>query len=281
MIKFSHSVFALPFAFVAALLGAGGLPTARQVLWIALAMVGARSGAMAVNRIIDRKIDAENPRTRIRELPSGKVLLPHASLFAALSFGLMALAAFMLNPLCFRLSPVAIALVVFYSFTKRFTWASHIFLGVAISLAPLGAWIAVRGSFNPGIFPLVLAVVFWLGGFDILYALQDIGFDRARGLFSIPARFGVRKSLRIARAFHLISVLLLILTGVLFKMGAVYWMGMAFVAGLFIYEHSLVKEDDLSRLDIAFFNMNGWISVSVLTATALDLLFRESLKNLL
>jgi len=281
MIKFSHSVFALPFAFVAALLAAGGLPKTRQILWIVVAMVGARSGAMAMNRIIDRKIDAKNPRTRERELPSEKIRLGEASLFAGISFGLLVLAAYMLNPLCFYLSPAAVGLVLFYSFTKRFTWASHIVLGAAISLAPLGAWIAVQGSFDLEILPLVLGVVFWLGGFDILYALQDIEFDRSHGLFSIPARFGVRRSLAISRAFHMMSVLLLVLTGFLFEMGALYWLGMALVAGLFIYEHSLVKEDDLSRLDLAFFNMNGWISVSVFAAAALDLLFGNALKNLI
>jgi 4-hydroxybenzoate polyprenyltransferase len=274
MIKFSHSVFALPFAFMSALLAAGCLPSLRQIFWIAVAMVGARSGAMAMNRIIDRRIDARNPRTKGRELPAGKVLLSQAWLFAVISFIVLALAAYMLNLLCFYLSPVAIALVVFYSFTKRFTWASHVFLGLGISLAPLGAWIAVRGSVSAEIVPLVLAVICWLAGFDVLYALQDIEFDRRHGLFSIPSRFGIRRSLFISRFFHLLSVILLLATGFLFRMGILYWLGMAFVAALFIYEHSLVKEDNLSKLDMAFFNMNGWISVSVFAATALDIMLR-------
>lgn len=271
MIKFSHSVFALPFAFTAAFMAAGEFfVTARQALWIAVAMVGARSGAMASNRIIDSKIDALNPRTSAREIASGKVGRAEAALFAAFGFFVLAVAAYMLNPLCFRLAPVAIVAIVAYSFTKRFTWASHLFLGVGISLAPLGAWIAVRGSFDPKILPLAAAVVFWLAGFDVLYALQDMDFDRKNRLFSIPAKFGVRRSLFISRVFHLLAVLMLGLTGALLQMGWAYWVGMLVVCLLFVYEHLLVKEDDLSRLNMAFFNMNGWISLTVFAFTALS-----------
>lgn len=279
MIKFSHSVFALPFAFVAALLAADGLPTARQALWIIIAMVGARTGAMSMNRIIDRHIDAQNPRTKGRELPSGKITTWEAFLFSFISFAVLVFAAYMLNPLCFFLSPIAIAMVIFYSFTKRFTWASHIFLGAAISLAPIGAWIAVQGSFNPGAVPLVLAVIFWLAGFDVLYALQDMDFDRKSGLFSIPSRFGVKKSLYISRGFHVLSVSMLMLTGIIFDLGAVFWIGMLLVSGLFIYEHSLVRENDLSKLDMAFFNMNGYISVSVFLFTFLEYALRGVLAS--
>ena len=270
MIKFSHSVFALPFAFTAAVMASGGLPKTGKLIWITLAMVGARSGAMAINRIVDRQIDALNPRTSKRELPAGRLGLAEVLVFAFLSFAMLVLAAWRLNPLCLELSPVAIALVIFYSYTKRFTWASHFFLGLALSLAPLGAWIAVRGQVGRAAVFLALAVVFWLAGFDILYALQDIDFDRSHGLYSIPARFGIKKSLAASRVFHVLSVLMLGLAGAFMSMGTVYWSGLLVVSGLFVYEHSLVKENDLSRLDMAFFNMNGWISVAVLLITALS-----------
>ncbi|GAB4389885.1 MAG: UbiA-like polyprenyltransferase [Thermodesulfovibrionales bacterium] len=270
MIKFSHSVFALPFALTAVAIAAGGLPTAGQAFWVVAAMVGARSGAMGMNRFIDRKIDAMNPRTRGRELPSGRMRAMEVVLFSAASFGVMVLAAYMLNPLCLKLSPVAIAVIVFYSFTKRFTWLSHFVLGVALSAAPLGAWIAIRGTFDLEILPLALAVAFWLPGFDILYALQDMEFDRSHGLYSVPARFGVRRALALARVLHLLSWVLLALTGYVFGLGPVYWLGVLVAGGLFLYEHSLVRADDLSRLDMAFFNMNGYISVSVFLFTFVD-----------
>ncbi len=241
-----------------------------KILWITVAMVGARSGAMAVNRIVDRKIDAMNPRTKDRELPSGKLGLAEVAVFAAASFALLIFAAWRLNPLCLELSPVAIAVVVFYSYTKRFTWMSHFFLGLALSLSPLGAWAAVRGSLGWGAVCLAFAVVFWLAGFDVLYALQDIDFDRRYGLYSLPARYGIGKSLLAARSFHVLSVLMLCVTGALVDMNWAYWAGLVLVSAFFIYEHSLVKEKDLSRLDIAFFNMNGWISVTVFVFTALS-----------
>jgi len=270
MIKFSHSVFALPFALTAALLAANGIPGIWAILWIVVAMVGARSGAMGMNRIIDRRIDAENPRTKDREVASGKISVQSALLFSVISFAALVLAAYMLNPLCFKLSPLAIAVVVFYSFTKRFTWAAHFVLGVALALAPLGAWIAIRGTFDMAIIPLVLAVAFWLPGFDVLYALQDKDFDRSYGLQSIPARFGTRTTLRLAFALHGLTIALLFLTGIIFHLGAIYWIGMLAVTGLFGYEHSLLKPDDLSKLDMAFLNMNGYISVVVFLSTLLD-----------
>ncbi|MGD2080609.1 MAG: UbiA-like polyprenyltransferase [Nitrospirota bacterium] len=270
MIRFSHSVFALPFALTSAVIAAGGLPTAWQTFWIVVAMVGARSGAMGMNRIIDRTIDAANPRTRAREVASGKISLRAALLFSLLSFAVLVLAAWMLNPLCLRLSPLAIAIVVFYSYTKRFTWAAHFVLGAALALAPLGAWVAIRGSFDAEVLPLVLAVAFWLPGFDVLYALQDIEFDRSYGLYSIPSRFGTRASLLLARMLHGLSLLCLYLTGAVFGLGLLYWLGMLAVTGLFVYEHSIVRADDLSRLDMAFFNMNGYISVAVFVFTFLD-----------
>lgn len=273
MIKISHSVFALPFAFTGAVLAASGLPSPYQIFWIAAAMVGARSGAMGLNRIIDRKIDAMNPRTNSREIPSGKIQAKDASLFTAISLGVMVLAAYELNPLCFLLSPVAIAVLVLYSFAKRFTWASHIVLGVAISGAPLGAWIAIRGTIDPEIVPLAVAVVFWLAGFDVLYALQDIDFDRRHGLYSIPRRFGVERSLVLARIFHAITFCLFVITGVLFHLNLLYFIGLLIVGVLLGYEHSLVKPDDLSKLNLAFFNMNGYISITFFVFTFMALMF--------
>ncbi|MEJ2695358.1 MAG: UbiA-like polyprenyltransferase [Candidatus Sulfobium sp.] len=267
MIKFSHSIFALPFAFTSALIAASGIPAPRQVFWIIVAMVGARSGAMGLNRIIDRRIDSANPRTSGRELPRGVIGVGETVVFVAVSFGIMMFAAYMLNPLCLMLSPVAIAVLFLYSFTKRFTWTSHFVLGLAISASPMGAWIAVNGTFDVKIIPLAVAVIFWLAGFDVLYALKDVEFDRSYGLYSIPRRFGIQKSLYLARTFHGISYLLLVLNGLLFGLGAAYWTGMFIVAGLFFYEHSLIRENDLSRLDMAFFNMNGYISMTIFVFT--------------
>lgn len=269
MIKIEHSVFALPFAFVAALLAAGGLPRWGTVGWITLAMVSARSAAMGLNRVIDRHIDAANPRTMNREIPAGIIPAGQAAVFIILSLALLVYAAYRLNPLCLKLSPIAIAVLVLYSYTKRFTWTAHFFLGLAISGAPLGAWIAVAGSFDPRILALALAVVFWLAGFDTLYALQDMEFDRSFGLRSIPQRFGVKSAIRFARAAHLIAWSLLAATGLLFGLGPFYWIGLVFVAFLFLYEHSLVRDHDLSRLNMAFFNMNGYISMTVFLFTLL------------
>lgn len=273
MIKFSHSVFALPFAFTSAILAARGIPELREILWITLAMVGARSGAMGLNRYIDRLIDARNPRTASRELPAGKISPAAALSFSLASLGLMVFAAWMLNPLCLKLSPLAIAVLVLYSYTKRFTWAAHFVLGLAIAAAPLGAWIAITGEVTREAWPLTLAVLFWLPGFDILYALQDREFDLAEGLRSIPVRFGVRNSLYLARVLHAASCAMLLWAGALFHLGLIYWLGFACVSGLFVYEHALVKPGDLSKLDMAFFNMNGYISLTVFLMTALDLFF--------
>jgi len=272
MIKFSHSIFALPFAFTSALIAASGIPPARQIFWIVVAMVGARSGAMGLNRIIDRHIDAANPRTAGRELPRGAIGVWETVLFVAASFGFMVFAAYMLNPLCLELAPLAIAVLLLYSYTKRFTWASHFVLGLSISAAPLGSWMAVKGTFDFSVLPLAAAVIFWLAGFDVLYALQDIEFDRGHGLYSIPRRFGVRKSLYLSRSFHAVSFLLLTLSGLIFGLGAFYWTGMLVTAGLFLYEHSLIKENDLSKLDMAFLNMNGYISMTVFVFTLMDFL---------
>ena len=274
MIKIAHSVFALPFAFTGAILAASGLPSLWQVAWITVAMVGARSGAMGMNRIIDARIDARNPRTMNREIPAGKISTRDAAIFSVLSFAVFALAAYNLNRLCFILSPIAIVVMVVYSFTKRFTWFSHVVLGLALSGAPLGAWIAVRGGIDITIIPLAAAVVFWLAGFDILYALQDIEFDHAHGLHSMPKSFGIRRSLILSRIFHFLTWVFLVLTGHLFGLGMPYWIGMTVVGVLLLYEHSLVKADDLSRLDMAFFNMNGYISLTVFIFTLFAVLWK-------
>ncbi|HTG00065.1 MAG TPA: UbiA-like polyprenyltransferase [Nitrospirota bacterium] len=270
MIKFEHTIFALPFAFTAALLAAHGMPPWRTVLWIIVAMVGARSAAMGFNRWADRKIDAENPRTKNRALPLGLVSPAHVLLFTFASSVVLVAAAYMLNPLSFALSPVALAIVFVYSFTKRFTFLSHVVLGIAIAGAPLGAWIAVRGTIEAPAVVLALAVVFWLTGFDTLYALQDREFDTKAGLHSIPQRFGVQRSLWIARASHAITMAALFWLAALLHLGWPYLAGVCISLGLIIYEHSLVKENDQSKLDFAFFNMNGYISMTIFIFTLLN-----------
>ncbi|OGW28164.1 MAG: 4-hydroxybenzoate octaprenyltransferase [Nitrospirae bacterium GWC2_42_7] len=272
MIKFSHSIFALPFAFTSAIIASPGIPDLKQIFWIIVAMVGARSGAMGLNRMIDIDIDRKNPRTSSRELPRGVISLTEALIFVIVSFGLMIFSAYMLNTLCLKLSPVAIIVLILYSYTKRFTWASHFVLGLAISAAPLGAWIAVKGTLDLEIIPLGIAIVFWLAGFDILYALQDIDFDKEQGLYSIPKRFGIRKSLYLARIFHVIAFLLFIINGLIFNLNGFYWAGIVITAGLLLYEHSLIKENDMSKLNMAFFNMNGYISMTIFIFTLMDYL---------
>jgi len=272
LIKFSHSVFALPFAFTGALIAAGGIPAPSQILWIAVAMVAGRSGAMGMNRIIDRKIDALNPRTKDRELPRGVIKTWEASLFTAFSFAILLLAAYMLNPLCLKVSPLVLLVLFTYSYTKRFTWLSHLVLGTALSLAPLGAWIAIRGIFDFEILPLCLAVMFWVAGFDIFYSLQDRDFDRKHNLYSIPGRFGVKASLWTARLFHLATVGLLLSLIPIFNLTWFYLAGVLIASVLMIYEHSIVKPADLSKLDMAFFNMNGYISITVFVFTLINYL---------
>jgi 4-hydroxybenzoate polyprenyltransferase len=272
MIKFEHTIFALPFAFTGALLALGDLPSLHQASWIIVAMVGARSAAMGFNRWADRHIDAENPRTKTRALPLGLVTPTQVLVFIIVSSAVLVLAAYMLNPLSFYLSPLALAIVFFYSYTKRFTFLAHAFLGLAISGAPMGAWIAVTGRFEFPALILGIAVLFWLLGFDILYALQDLEFDKAKGLHSIPQRFGVRASLWISRAAHAVTMFCLFSLFQLLPVGMLYLLGIVIALGLIVYEHSLVREDDLSKLNIAFFNMNGYISVTIFIFTLLDVL---------
>lgn len=262
MVKFSHSVFALPFALAsAALAGADGGLTPAVLGCIVLAMVGARSAAMGFNRLADRVIDARNPRTATRELPAGRLSVAEVWLFVAISAGALVFAAWRLNPLCLALSPVALAVIFGYSYTKRFTALSHIVLGLALAIAPVGAWIAVRGRFDPPPVLLGLAVLVWVAGFDIIYACQDVDFDRRAGLHSIPARLGVGGALKVSRALHVAAVALLAALFTAAPLHPVYLAGVAAVALLLAYEHSLVREGDLSRVDAAFFTVNGWIGV--------------------
>jgi len=274
MIKIEHSIFALPFAFAGALLAQGGIPTFEKIFWITVAMVTARASAFGFNRIIDRKIDAMNPRTANREIPSGKIKLWEAFLFTVICLVVFVYSAWMLNSLCFKLSPLAIAILFIYSYTKRFTWACHFVLGIALALAPLGAWIAIKGNFDWDIIPMVFTVIFWLAGFDTLYALWDIEFDKKYGIYSIPRIYGVKKAINFARFFHFIAWSFLVLTGIVFKLNIFYWIGMFIVAYLFIHEHRVVRPDDISKLNIAFFNMNGYISVAVFIFTAMSILIK-------
>lgn len=270
MIKFSHSVFALPFALTSAFIAARGIPEGRIFFWIVVAMVSARTTAMGLNRIIDREIDRANPRTSGREIPAGRIKVWETAVFVVIAVAVFILSAYMLNPLCFRLSGVALFFIVLYSFTKRFTWTSHFVLGITISAAPVGAWIAVTGGFDLKILLLGFAVVFWLAGFDILYAFQDVEFDKKYGLHSIPSKFGITKSLWLSRICHLFTWILLLMTGITFGISLPFYIGIAITALLLLYEHSLVKPADLSKLNKAFFDMNGYISITVFVFTVLS-----------
>ena len=275
MIKWEHSVFALPFALCGAMLAANGRPTVHQLVWIIIAMVAARSAAMAFNRLVDASIDAANPRTMTRALPAGTLTTRFVATFVAVSCAVFVFAAAQLNHLAFVLSPVALAVLFLYSYTKRFTRWSHLVLGFALGMAPAAAWIAVRGSFDPRILLLTAAVTFWVGGFDVLYSCQDYEFDRRAGLYSIPRYCGIGKSLWIARIFHLLMLLLLICLVAVFGLGKIAIAGVAVVALLLGYEHSLVSPHDLSKLNAAFFTMNGVISVLFFFFVAGDLLLRR------
>lgn len=277
MIKFEHTVFALPFALVGALIAADGLPPIRMIIWILVAMVGARSSAMALNRIADIHYDKINPRTASRALPKGILSLVEAWIFTILAAGVFVFAARMLNSLAFYLSPLALLVILGYSYTKRFTSLSHLVLGLALGIAPTGAWIGITGQIS--IVPVVLSagVMFWTAGFDIIYALQDIEFDTRSGLFSIPRLLGPGRALLISRGFHILAVLLLCIFGVLLKLGVAYFVGVSLVAFLLAYEQHLVEPDDLSKVNIAFFNTNGFISIGYFIFTALDFMIRKVL----
>lgn len=275
MIKFSHTIFAFPFALmgvVLASLASGRAPGIGQVFWICVAMVGARSAAMGLNRLIDARIDADNPRTAERHIPSGQVSILEAWAFVLGSTLMFLLAAWMLNPLCFKLAPIALGLFVLYAYSKRFTHYAHVVLGLCLAAAPIGAWIALRGDIGWPVIALGFAVLFWVAGFDIFYALQDYDYDVKSGLHSIPSRLGIDKSFALARIFHGLMLLFLLLVLPGSGLGWIYFIGVLVVAGLLLYEHSLVQPNDLSRLDAAFFNMNGYISVTIFVFTLIDAL---------
>ena len=274
LVKFSHTVFALPFALTGALLAAGGLPSGRQIIWIVLAMVGARTAAMGLNRLIDAEIDARNPRTADRAIPAGQIGKGTTALYIAASLALLLAAAAQLNPLCLKLSPLAIFFLVLYSYCKRFTALAHVVLGICLAAAPIGAWIAIRGVVAVPALILGGIVLFWVAGFDILYALQDLEFDRDAGLHSIPVALGVSGSLWTARLFHLAMLGLLIALPMTLALGTPFSVGIVVITCMLAYEHWLLKDGDLTKLDAAFFNMNGYISVAVLVFSALDVLMR-------
>jgi len=275
MIKWEHSIFVLPFALCGAMLAARGWPAAHTLAWIVVAMVSARSAAMAFNRLADATIDAANPRTRTRALPAGHLTPAFVASFVIVSCALFVLAASQLNRLALLLSPLVLAVLLCYSYTKRFTRWSHLVLGFAMGMAPSAAWIAVRGSLDPRILLLTAAVTFWGAGFDVLYACQDYDFDREAGLHSIPRHWGVARALWVARFFHVAMILLLIALVQTFALGGLADAGVTLVALLIIYEHSLVSVDDLSKLNAAFFTMNGIVSVMFFVFVAGDLLLRR------
>jgi len=265
LVRLPHTVFALPFALVGVVLASYKAPiTVGEVMWVVIAFTTARFAAMAFNRIVDREIDARNPRTRMREIPSGAMSVREASVAVVVASAAFVLAAWQLNTLCLLLSPVALAWVLFYSYTKRFTRWSHLVLGVGLSIAPVGGYLAIAGHWSTPwwmLIALAVAVATWVGGFDILYALQDVSFDRENGLYSVPSTFGEANALGIARALHITTVVALALAGVGAGAGLLYFLGVLVAAGLLLYEHLLVKADDFSRLDAAFFTMNGVISI--------------------
>jgi 4-hydroxybenzoate polyprenyltransferase len=272
LVKIEHTVFALPFAYVGALLAVGEIPTAGDLAWITVAMVGARSLAMALNRLIDARIDAANPRTAGRELPSGRLRPLQVAVFCALSLVVFLVAVWQLDPLVRWLWPIPVAGFVVYPYLKRFTWLSHLWLGAVDGLAPVGAWVAITGELPWQAWTLGAAVALWIAGFDLFYSLFDLEVDRAQGLRSWATRFGVRGTFSGARAFHAATVGLLVVAGLGLEVGVFYWVGVAVVAGLLLYEHRLVRPDDLSRLDAAFFTVNGVISVVFFALVLADVL---------
>jgi 4-hydroxybenzoate polyprenyltransferase len=276
MIKFEHTVFALPFALTSMLLAANGMPSLRIILWILVAMVGARSSAMAFNRIADLHYDKINPRTARRALPMGTIKLAEVWLFTIVSASVFVLASKMLNMLAFSLSPVALLVILGYSYTKRFTSLSHLVLGLALGIAPVGAWIAVTGRLDFAPMVLSAAVMFWTAGFDIIYSLQDLEFDREQGLFSIPKALGPARGLLVSRLFHVATFGLLIWFGLLLNLQAIYWIGVGVVGALLIHEQRIVKPNDLSRVNAAFFNTNGVVSIAYFMFSLVDLLMRKA-----
>ncbi len=261
LVKFEHTVFALPFAYVGAFLALDAVPSAQQLLWLTLAMVGARSLAMALNRLVDHGIDARNPRTAGRELPQGTLRPWHVALFSLASLAVFLVAVFHLDPVVRWLWPIPVAMFVIYPYLKRFTWLGHFWLGAVDGLAPVGGWVAVTGELPLPAWLLGAAVAAWVAGFDLFYAIFDIEIDRAQGLHSFAARFGVRATFWAARTLHVVTIALLAAAGAALDAGVFYWLGVAAVAALLAYEHAIVSPNDLGRLDTAFFTMNGVISI--------------------
>lgn len=272
MIKFEHTVFALPFAYIGALLTGNQLPAAHDILWVTLAMIGARTAAMSLNRLIDRRLDAKNPRTANRALPNGAISVGEVWGYVFLSFGLLFFAAWHLSPLAMKLFLPAVLILWFYSYTKRFTWACHFYLGFTLGLTPVATWIAITNAFAVAPVILGLGVLFWVAGFDIVYACMDYDFDRREGVFSLPARFGIDRALWVARACHLLAPVLFMLVGVMLNRGPLFLAGVTFAVAVLYYEHRMVLARDLSRVGVAFFNMNGILSVGMFLFTALDVI---------
>ncbi len=271
MIKFKHTVFALPFALMGAFLAAQGLPSLRVFFWVIIAMVGARTAAMTFNRIADYRYDASNPRTEKRAIPAGEVSLKESWLMVALSSALFFLACWMLNPLALFLSPLALSLTFFYSLTKRFTWLCHVVLGVALAVSPFGGWVATTGNLSGYPWVLSLGVLFWVTGFDIVYASQDAEFDRKAGLYSMPASLGRKKAFVLAISFHALAFMLFTLTGYFQGLNFVYYLGIILTGSALFYQHLIVNPKDLSRIQMSFFSLNGFISLTLFLATCLSL----------
>lgn len=270
LVMFSHTLFSMPFAMVSMLWAANGLPKMRVFFWIIIALIGARTGANALNRLVDKDIDAKNPRTAGRHLPLGLVKSSEVLLIVVFSFALLVLAAYELNPLCLKLSPLALFLFIIYSYTKRFTWACHIILGIACGGAPVGAWIAVTGKIGWPSLVLGAVVTLWVAGFDIIYGTQDYDFDKNNGLFSIPVKFGIKNALLISTFFHVIALLLLLYLYFYMKMGGLYLMGLIIIGYLLYKEHSIVKPDNLKHVTIASYDINQIVSVLFFIFTTLD-----------
>lgn len=271
MIKFEHTVFAMPFALMGAFLANRGVPDAITFAWIILAMVGARTSAMGFNRIVDRKFDKENPRTADRALPTGTVKIWEAWAMVIISAALFFYACHNLNELTLYLSPLALALALFYSLTKRFTWFCHVVLGIALAFSPLGGWVAVKGSLIEYPFALSVAVLFWVAGFDTVYACLDADFDSKIGLYSLPARFGRKKAFKLAVFFHVIAFVLFLATGIISQLNYFYYIGIVFSGSMLFYQHFVVNPRDLSRIQLSFFTMNGLISLTLFVSTWLSL----------
>jgi 4-hydroxybenzoate polyprenyltransferase len=271
-IKWEHTIFALPFAYLGAVLAAGGLPRLDALLWITLAMIGARTAAMSFNRAIDARIDAANPRTAMRPIPGGQLSVRATLIMAVAALGLLVVAAAQLNPLCLLLSPIAVAALALYSYTKRFTWLCHFALGLTDGIAPAGGWLGISPTFMLPMLLLAGAVAVWIAGFDIIYACQDVAFDRAHGLHSIPARFGIPAALRISTGLHALMVVLLIGLGWGLGLGWTYYLGVVATAGLLVVEHRIITPNDMSRINVAFFNVNSYIAGVLFIFTLLDAL---------